>query len=99
MLRPIHKHNYKRPVSPGRHYLHTHLRKAIETAGSLLERLLPKHIHAVITQGIELKVILAVFAIGFHCLPLKSRQLGVCIHSSIRIWPCQLVNCLIRRDP
>jgi hypothetical protein len=26
-----------------------------------------------------------VFAIGFHCLPLKSRQLGVCIHSSIRI--------------
>jgi hypothetical protein len=34
----------------------------VETAGSLIERLLPKHIHAVTSQGFELKVILFVLA-------------------------------------
>lgn len=31
-------------------------RKAVETTGSLIERLLPKHIHSVTARGFELKV-------------------------------------------
>src|SRR5690606_33959941 len=55
-LLPMRKANFKRPVPPWTHYLQAHYRKAVETAGSLLERLLPKHIHAVTAQGFELKV-------------------------------------------
>jgi|SRR5688572_20195751 IS5 family transposase len=69
-LLPMRKANSKRPVPPWTHYLQAHYRKAVETAGSLLERLLPKHIHAVTAQGFELKVVLFVIAFGFHRLPL-----------------------------
>jgi hypothetical protein len=36
--------------------------RPVETAGSLLEQLLPKSIHAVTSQGFELKVALFVIA-------------------------------------
>lgn len=69
-LLPIRKDNSKRPFPPWWHYLQAHWRKAVETAGSLLERLLPKHIHAVTAQGFELKAVLFVVAFAFHRLPL-----------------------------
>jgi hypothetical protein len=69
-LLPIRKANSKRPLPPWWRYLQTYWRKAVETAGSLLERLLPKHIHAVTAQGFELKVVLFVIAFGFNRLPL-----------------------------
>jgi hypothetical protein len=42
-------------------------RKMVETAGSLIERLLPKSIHAVTSQGFELKVALFVMAYSLDC--------------------------------
>ena len=41
-------------------------RKAIETTGSLIERLLPKHIHSVTATGFELKVGLFVLACSLN---------------------------------
>jgi hypothetical protein len=43
-------------------------RKRIETVGSLLERGLPKTIHAVTAAGFELKVFLVVLAYSINCL-------------------------------
>jgi hypothetical protein len=43
-------------------------RKIIETTGSLVERPLPKSIHAVTPQGFELKVALFVLACSFSYL-------------------------------
>jgi hypothetical protein len=39
----------------------------VETAGSLIEQLLPKSIHAVTSQGFELKVALFVIASSLNC--------------------------------
>ena len=50
-------------------FLQDHYRKRIETAGSLIERILPKSIHAVTAKGFELKVALFVLALSLHCLP------------------------------
>lgn len=74
-LLPIRKDNSKRSLPPWWRYLQAHWRKAVETAGSLLERLLPKHIHAVTAQGFELKVVLFVIAFSFNRLPLQRWQL------------------------
>ena len=41
-------------------------RKMVETAGSLIEQLLPKSIHAVASQGVELKVALFVIAFSLN---------------------------------
>jgi len=41
-------------------------RKAIETTGSLIERLLPKHIHTVTAAGFKLKVGLFVLACSLN---------------------------------
>jgi hypothetical protein len=43
-------------------------RKMIETTGSLLERLLPKSIHAVTARGFELKVALFCLACSINCI-------------------------------
>lgn len=43
-------------------YLMATARKAVETTSSLIERLLPKHIHTVTTAGFELKVVLFLLA-------------------------------------
>jgi hypothetical protein len=43
-------------------------RKKIETVGSLIERMLPKSIHAVTAAGFELKIFLFVLAYSMNCL-------------------------------
>jgi hypothetical protein len=40
----------------------------IETVGSLIERMLPKTIHAITAKGFELKVFLFVLAHSLNCL-------------------------------
>ena len=40
----------------------------VETAGSLIERLLPKSIHAITAKGFELKVMLFTLAASLTCL-------------------------------
>lgn len=61
-LRPLRKKNSKRPLPPWVTYLMASYRKLIETTGSMIERILPKHIHAVTASGFELKVALFVLA-------------------------------------
>jgi hypothetical protein len=65
---PLRKKNSKRPHPPWLHYWISRHRKQIETAGSLLERRLPKHIHAVTAVGFELKVVLFVLALSLDFL-------------------------------
>jgi len=67
-LKPLRKSNSKRPVPPWIHYLMSSYRKMIETTGSLIEQLLPKHIHAVTARGFELKIALFVLACSLNCM-------------------------------
>jgi len=67
---PFRKSNSKRPDPPWKRFLQHHYRKMVETSASLVERLLPKHIHATNAAGFELKVILFVLALSFHRLLL-----------------------------
>ncbi len=69
-LLPMRKHNSKRPFPPWMRYLQAHFRKAVETTGSLLERLLPKSIHTVTAEGFELKLVLFVLALSISRLPI-----------------------------
>jgi hypothetical protein len=66
-LQPMRKDNSTRPFPPWVRYLQHHFRKRVETAGSLVERLLPKSIHAVTAAGFELKVVLFVLASSLNC--------------------------------
>jgi hypothetical protein len=61
-LLPIRKKNSKRALPPEGSFVQHYYRKMVETAGSLIEQLLPKSIHAVTSQGFELKVALFVIA-------------------------------------
>jgi Transposase DDE domain len=67
-LLPMRKKNSHRPVPPYLTYLQASIRKIVETTGSLLERLLPKSIHAVTAKGFELKVALFVLATSINFL-------------------------------
>jgi hypothetical protein len=67
-LGPDRKKNSKRPLPPWLHSLLKHFRNQVETAASLIQRLLPKSIHAVTAKGFELKVILFTLASSFNCL-------------------------------
>jgi hypothetical protein len=67
-LSPIRKKNSKRVTPPYRVFVQHYHRKRIETAGSLIERVLPKTIHAVTARGFELKVFLFVLAYSINCL-------------------------------
>jgi hypothetical protein len=67
-LSPDRKKNSKRPMPPWLRFFLRHYRNQVETAGSLIERLLPKSIHAVTAKGFELKVILFVLASSINCL-------------------------------
>lgn len=67
-LSPYRKKNSKRPVPPWIRFLQQRFRKIVETSASLVERLLPKHIHATNTAGFELKVILFMVAFSFDRL-------------------------------
>jgi len=49
-------------------YLQASIRKVVEMTGSLLERLLPKSIHAVTAKGFELKLALFVLACSINFL-------------------------------
>ncbi len=61
-LIPMRKKNSKRALPPYISFVQHYHRKRVETAGSLIEQLLPKSIHAVTSQGFELKVALFVLA-------------------------------------
>lgn len=67
-LLPMRKNNSHRAVPPYLTYLQASVRKIVETTGSLIERLLPKSIHAVTAKGFELKVALFVLACSFKFL-------------------------------
>jgi hypothetical protein len=67
-LLPFRKKNSKRLLPPWVRYLQACYRKVIETTASLVERLLPKSIHAITAQGFELKVALFVLACSFSYL-------------------------------
>lgn len=67
-LLPIRKKNSLRSVPPWMFYLQSTVRKVVETTGSLLERLLPKSIHAVTAKGFELKLALFVLACSINFL-------------------------------
>jgi hypothetical protein len=67
VLQPIRKKNSKRALPPYVEFVQHYQRKMVETVGSLLERLLPKSIHAVTAEGFELKVALFVVAHSIDC--------------------------------
>lgn len=67
-LTPIRKKNSKRPHEPWQHGLNALHRKRIETTGSLLEQMLPKHIHATSASSFEVKVVLFVFVVSLNQL-------------------------------
>jgi len=66
-LLPMRKKNSKRALPPSICFVQHYYRKMVETAGSLIEQLLPKSIHAVTSQGFELKVALFVIASSLNC--------------------------------
>ena len=68
VLLPIRKKNSLRPVPPFVFYFQSTVRKVVETTGSLIERLLPKSIHAVTAKGFELKVALFVIVASINFL-------------------------------
>ena len=73
-LQPLRKKNSKRPMPPWTQYLLACYRKVIETTGSLMEHLLPKHIHAVTPQGFELKLALFVLATSFNSFKVATLE-------------------------
>ena len=67
-LSPIRKENSTRMIPPYMAFVQHYYRKRVETASSLIERRLPKTIHAVTARGFELKVFLFVLAYSLDCL-------------------------------
>jgi hypothetical protein len=67
-LYPIRKKSSTRTLPPYIAYVQHDYRKRSETVGSMIERMLPKTIHAVTAEGFELKVFLFVLAYSFNCL-------------------------------
>ena len=65
-LLPLRKDNLHRTLPYWLTYLLSYCRKVVETTGSLIERLLPKHIHTATAYGFELKVTLFVLAASFN---------------------------------
>lgn len=70
-LQPMRKKNSKRPLPPWIRYLQAYFRKAVETTGSLIQRLLPKSIHATNSAGFELKVALFSLAASIRCIDVS----------------------------
>ena len=64
-LTPIRKRNSKRPLASWVHHWQHVDRNMVETTASLVERMLPKHIHAVTAAGFELKVALFLLSLSF----------------------------------
>lgn len=65
-LWPIRKKNSQRPYPYWWTAWVSTKRKVIETTGSLLQRYLPKSIHAVTAAGFEMKVVLFVLGLSLH---------------------------------
>ena len=65
-LKPIRKKNSKRQYPPWESHLVNYYRKSVETTASLIERLLPRSIHAVTPKGFELNVVLFVVATSIN---------------------------------
>src|SRR5262249_41615437 len=61
-LLPMRKKKSKSALPPEVSFVQHYYRKIVETVGSLIEQLLPQSIHAVTSQGCELKVALFVIA-------------------------------------
>lgn len=66
-LFPIRNKNSKRTLPSSVSFAQHYYRKRIETVGSMIERMLPKSIHAVTSEGFELKVALFVLAYSCSC--------------------------------
>lgn len=66
-LLPVRKKNSRRPLSQSERFRQSHYRKRVETVGSLIMQRFPKSLHAVRSQGFELKVALFVIAYSFDC--------------------------------
>ena len=66
-LVPMRKKNSRRQLPAYVSFVQHYYRKMVETAGSLIEQMLPKSIHAVTAQGFELKVALFVIAYSLNC--------------------------------
>jgi hypothetical protein len=66
-LLPMRKKNSQRQLPADVAFVQHYHRKMIETTGSLIEQMLPKSIHAVTSQGFELKVALFVIAYSLNC--------------------------------
>jgi IS1 transposase len=80
-LLPMRKKNSKRALSPALAFVQSYHRKRVETAGSLIEQLLPKSIHAITSQGFELKVALFVITSslnGYRHCQLNAKNLHLC---------------------
>ena len=67
-MSPLRKKNSLHPVPAYMTYFQACIRKIIETTGSLIERPLPKSIHAVTARDFELKVALFVLACSINFL-------------------------------
>ena len=65
LFKPLRKKSLTRQWEPWERYWISLHRKMIETTGSLIERILPKSIHAVTNVGFELKVSLFILAMSF----------------------------------
>jgi hypothetical protein len=65
-LLPYRKSNSLPPLAPHIRYIQTFHRQTFEVSFSLIERLLPKSIHAVTSKGFELKCALFVLALSFN---------------------------------
>ena len=66
-LIPMRKKNSKRALPLSVTFMQSYYRKRVKTAGSLIEQLLPKSIHAVTSRGFELKAALFVIAYSLDC--------------------------------
>lgn len=65
---PLTRSNSKKPLPPCLVYLNQSTKQQVETAFSLLDRKMPKHLHAVSPKGFLLKLQAAVIALAFHRL-------------------------------
>jgi hypothetical protein len=65
---PLHRSSDAQQDPGWKRYLNLVSRKAIERTYSLIERIMPKHIHAVTARGFETKIALFVIAIAIDCL-------------------------------
>ena len=68
LLAPLRKCNSKRAVPAYTTYWRLLKRKVVETTGSLLEQLMPKHIHTSTALGFEIKLMTFMLALSFQFL-------------------------------